>query len=730
MAFLKACLLASLLEAQGNKFFSRESDAANNSDCAMVAGENVCERWVPLWGCDTPWSVYCREDHPLGPDHNEDTLDTMCHAHCLHAIVNGTNGTNITQVVEQKMEAIQAMIRNLYKLAAEARASGNLEKAKHLEEVANAEAQRELGYIPGLDLDPELLEAEDQAARAAAVRVVESDFEGETDVIFSGVRIDQGIVQHYHDSIRSLGIECGDREEADELAQSEQETLLKAANSTGDLTKFQSNQGKDTAAYMENQCSEDTLDLDFFIGNLQPAHHLHANSSYLLQAYSVKMHRMSHQLEFHAKAAMVLHDDSNGLAHHFVAHLKHQDAARVAKATGIALESPEHLKTSVHHLLHEVARSDLTDKQVARMHQLDEKHHEAIHGESKEMMCVNHAKRQQKAPAASPLHSQAVKDYIDCNCEQNQPTMVCQAKHGMALRQEAKQLAQKLSQATKAMQLDMDQAKEASLAALARAEHDAALVAPDADAYAALARRHGLQSNASKVAIGPCKTPFACKVCINGANCIEAPFPKTGKDSFEELKTIFSRSHKPPCLSGGCTACLALAPPIEPIQFKATIGFQATCTSNHAMLTSFAITLSFHVCVGGREMQEVLEWLGISCMQIASTRYHPFIGKLVPASFSLNLVVVRVTLEASVPVHELTQPCYDHCKTSKVKNDQKRICDLMGHIFPFSMVCARSAYDNCVTIFQNARGNGDLKMKIDLGLLWWWETVYTKKWYF
>lgn len=34
---------------------------------------------------------------------------------------------------------------------------------------------------------------------------------------------------------------------------------------------------------------------------------------------------MSHQLEFHAKAAMVLHDDSNGLAHHFVAHLKHQD---------------------------------------------------------------------------------------------------------------------------------------------------------------------------------------------------------------------------------------------------------------------------------------------------------------------------------------------------------------------------------------------------------------------
>ena len=34
-----------------------------------------------------------------------------------------------------------------------------------------------------------------------------------------------------------------------------------------------------------------------------------------------------------------------------------------------------------------MARSDLTDKQVALMHQLDEKHHEAIHGESKEMMC-------------------------------------------------------------------------------------------------------------------------------------------------------------------------------------------------------------------------------------------------------------------------------------------------------------------------------------------------------
>ena len=39
-----------------------------------------------------------------------------------------------------------------------------------------------------------------------------------------------------------------------------------------------------------------------------------------------------------------------------------KDAARVAKATGIALESPEHLKTSVHHLLHEVSAQRRDEK--------------------------------------------------------------------------------------------------------------------------------------------------------------------------------------------------------------------------------------------------------------------------------------------------------------------------------------------------------------------------------
>lgn len=360
--------------------------------------------------------------------------------------------------------SLTGRLQPLTSLSNEAEAAGHVEKARNLRMVANKEAYIQL-QTAGVPRDSQQVLAAEMAARQAAEEVVEEDFNAETDTIFSGLKIDEVTLQHYHDSIETLGIECGDEAEAAEVADSESETLQKAVTAGSHLSQFQANQGEDTAGYMENKCGEDTLNLSFFVDKLVAADHLHAGSAFLMKAYSSRLHQLSHNLEFHAKAALALHDETNGLAHHFVAHLRHQDNARRAAAEKVALDSHTlHLKTSVHKMLHEAARSDLTDKQRARLSKLDEKHHEAIHGESKDSMCVNHAQRLQQIPDDSPLNSPVVEDYVACLCERNEPYLVCQAKHGAAVNQVARQMAALLANASQSLRMDMRKAAQHMMA--------------------------------------------------------------------------------------------------------------------------------------------------------------------------------------------------------------------------------------------------------------------------
>ena len=307
---------------------------------------------------------------------------------------------------------------------------------------------------------------------------------------------------------------CGDAAEAGEVANAES-AILGTAATRGNMTKFESEQAISVVDYLESTCSEDTMNLDFFVDKMVADEHLHLNSSFLIQALAAPIHKMAHKLEYHAKAALILHNESNGLAHHFVAHLKHQDRSRKAAAEGAPLDKDPHLKTAVHEMLHQAARSELTDKQREHLHKLDEKHHEVMFGESKKSTCSNHAKRQQEIPADSPLNDPAFQEYVNCECLRNEPSLVCRAKHDEALHKVAKKLADGLADARKASDMKV-------MAAQAMSD-------PLEDVQTALAGEV-VRSNASRVAFGPCKKAVSCSACVSGI-CI--PFPGYDKkDSF------------------------------------------------------------------------------------------------------------------------------------------------------------------------------------------------------
>ena len=240
-------------------------------------------------------------------------------------------------------------------------------------------------------------------------------------------------------------------------------------------------------------------------------------------------------------------------------HLRHQDNARRAAAEKVPLEDHTlHLKTTVHGKLHEAARSNITDKQRARLHKLDEKHHEAIYGESKESMCSNHAERLQTLPEDSPLKGPVVKDYVDCLCDRNEPSIVCQAKHGEAVKKVTQHIADHFANAGQMMD---DEIKQDMQQMVARSGIPSQATF-DNVSDVGLARQDA-------ITFGPCKQVFSCKFCVGGV-CYQAPFPK---DTYTFIKGMFGRSvmSRPPCINGDCSACMALYPPKEPVQFKASL---------------------------------------------------------------------------------------------------------------------------------------------------------------
>ncbi|CAE7753830.1 unnamed protein product [Symbiodinium sp. CCMP2592] len=750
---LSFVILSSLLSVpRGNKFYSAPSDLGG---CSLPVTAGLCGMLAAMWDCDTPWNAHCPHvDHPMGASYNAATLRDTCPADCQHAIVaeagpEAEPAENVSELsaTDPAMEEqarrvakiLNGVVAAIQQRADEAEASGDAAKAHNLRMVADQEAYILLHGMGLMDKDIQEVKAAEMAARQAAEEVVEADFNAETDHMFSGVKIDEAMLQHYHDSIETLGVECGDEEEATELADSESDTLHKADNQSH-LTKFQANQGLDTAGYMENKCSESTLNLTFFVDKLVVAHHLHAGSSFLMEAYSSRLHKMSHHLEFAAKAALALHDDENGLAHHFVAHLRHQDNARQAAAEKVALESDTlHLKTSVHKMLHEAARSDLTEKQRVRLSKLDESHHQAIHGEDKQSMCLNHAERLQRIPNDSPLNSPVVKDYVDCLCHHNEPSIVCQAKHGAAVNQVARQIAAKLADAAQELKVDMKQAAQQMLAQ--------SLETPETGnvSHVALARD-------GKIAFGPCKAPVACKICVAGV-CASSPFPNAKKDHFVHVRQLFGRGvvNKPPCLSGDCAACMALFPPKEPIKFKAVLGFKVggagKCDDPAEFLTSFLFHLTLQVCFGGA-VGKAAEWMGVNCLTLLTTEYYPFIGKMVPAALSVNFVIARAKLSTHVPVHELSGAVLDHCANQKYDNEEScaRLLPLTkNYAYPkwqrdawksmaFFKGCymerTETAEEKCLKKFEAARGSGGLSLKIDITVFWWWENVFKETWNF
>lgn len=96
-------------------------------------------------------------------------------------------------------------------------------------------------------------------------------------------------------------------------------------------------------------------------GKLRSSDKVHCGSSLLQETHKLKLHSLSHAVEFHAKAALALRQKSNPVAHHVVKHFQHQ---KEAHAKG---EKPhkKHLVKAMKKI-QKVASPNLTKVQVAR----------------------------------------------------------------------------------------------------------------------------------------------------------------------------------------------------------------------------------------------------------------------------------------------------------------------------------------------------------------------------
>ena len=202
--------------------------------------------------------------------------------------------------------------------------------------------------------------------------------------------------------------------------------------------------------------------------------------------------------------------------------------------------------------------------------------------------------------------------------------------------------------------------------------------------------------------------------------------------------------NQPACLSGDCHFCTALNPD-EFVQFRATLGFKVgghgNCDDAAGFLASFHFHLSLIACLGG-QLGNAAEWLGVKCMSLVSTQYYPFIGKMVPLALSLNVVVARAKLSTHVPVHELSGAVHAHCEGQKYENEEacaRLLPAINNKGYPkwkrdawksiaFFKGCywkrEETAPEKCLREFQEARGKGGLTLKVDIGVMWWWENVY------
>jgi hypothetical protein len=511
----------------------------------------------------------------------------------------------------------------------------------------------------GWDNDPNVLDAAKIAAEDAALSLVREEFDTRVLATLTGQNITLDAIEQFTKAVTNLIEMCPDREEKDNFQASDLSEILHASPSMN-ISRL----AMDTAMYIEGRCQEEVLDLEYFVDKFVAATGSSCDDL-VTTSFLDRQREETRKLEYYAKSALALHDETNQLGHHLAANLRGEGAKDL----------------HFHDAMLQAAKNVSRRSAVARLHYVEAKHFEEIHGFSRSSYCSRHRELEDARPDHWIAQSSAIKSYVKCMCSDQRPALVCDAENRDDLQLVGNKLKHKLL------------ALQRGVPALLQSSHG--LWANSS----ANGTEMGTSNATAAVGIGMCQDAdgefegVSCELCVSG-QCIDPSSGEGTPDIFGYLKPLFQNTI--PCLSGSCSACMGIKPG-DPIQFKLELGASVDkCSSPLDVFASFQIYIAVQMCIGG-VLGEIADELGWSvCQELAKLAWHPFISKLI-ATINLPVPIpppigVKASLEANLRLGDITDVVSDHC-LSKSNSALKY---------------------NCLQEMYKAQGPTGIKFKVDV----------------
>jgi len=376
------------------------------------------------------------------------------------------------------------------------------------------------------------------------------------------------------------------------------------------------------------------------------------------------------ELNFRAKAAMALHDDSNRLGHHMVQHFR-----RHTEHSGEDEHRPSmFLNKTLLSMVHEAAKAPLNDHKLERLHHLDQLHFAEIHGNrDRDAHCQERQELAKHQPNHWSLHHKDINAVMECICVDRKPYTVCEALHYDGVMNAAEWVVGQMKEPFD--ELNAEGPEHPPIQWHRGMGQMTAELQTYANSSQALAQAQA-QDLGFAIPLGPCDEPLSCNICVKGF-CLSAPFPKAGDDKDAPLtpgdsaKNVLGalrqglESPQQPCFSVDCTACIGLKPG-DPFKLNMNVGVSTQCNGRAALFSSFVIKLGLQVCISGGPLQRVLELIRRDevCIDFPTLEYYPFVGKM-GVSWSWQPIwlvkAVKFEIGAYWPTHGLAPAVKHHC---------------------------------------------------------------------
>ena len=261
-------------------------------------------------------------------------------------------------------------------------------------------------------------------AREAAHHMIEDEFHEAEEKALQKMNIGKEGVETFATAVEKVARTCNDAGEATAVHKMVADGL-ELSEVQGQPSGEAALQADLVASHTIQKCKDETLDLDYFVEHVTVKEGAHCGSAFLQEKHMEKAQKHLQELEFHAKAALILHNESHPLGHHVLRHLReHSDHE------GHEEERPSFFMKPFVQVLHAAARAPLSQQHLESLHRLDDRHYSSLNGDTRDAHCQEREDMARDQPDHWSLHHEGIKAYVDCICTQRKPSLVCQAGKG------------------------------------------------------------------------------------------------------------------------------------------------------------------------------------------------------------------------------------------------------------------------------------------------------------